>query len=132
MPAIGGPGTRLTSQGTGEAVWESVDGSRLFYAIGEALWSAPAAGGAPRQVLTCVKGGAIAVGASGIYYASCNFMFELNTALHVVDPDTQHDRTLGTLTDYGSIWRSHPTKRRSCTRRRPTVDSIKVSVSVPT
>ena len=93
MPATGGASTRLTIEGTGEAVWESVDGSRLFYTIGDALWSVPAAGGAPRQVLTCVKGAAIAVGASGIYYASCNFMFELNTALHVMDPDTQHDRT---------------------------------------
>ena len=100
MPATGGPSTRLTIEGTGEAVWESVDGSRLFYTIGDALWSVPAAGGAPRQVLTCVKGAAIAVGASGIYYASCNFMFELNTALHVIDPDTQHDRVVGTLTDY--------------------------------
>ena len=68
--------------------------------MGDAPWSAPAAGGTPRQVLTCVKGAAIAVGASRIYYASCNFTFELNTALHVIDPDTQHDRMLGTLTDY--------------------------------
>jgi len=35
-----------------------------------------------------------------VRYASCNFAFELNTALHVIDPETQHDRTVGTLTDY--------------------------------
>jgi Tol biopolymer transport system component len=100
MPATGGPSTRVTTEGTGEAVWESVDGSRLFYTMGDALWSVPAAGGAPRQVLACAKGAAIAVGASGIYYATCNFRFELNTTLHVIDPDTQHDRLVGTLTDY--------------------------------
>jgi hypothetical protein len=47
-----------------------------------------------------VKGAAIAVGASGIYYAACNFTFELTTALHVLDSGTQHDRVVGTLTDY--------------------------------
>jgi hypothetical protein len=47
-----------------------------------------------------VKGGAIAVAASGIYYASCNFLYELNTALHVMDPGTKHDRLIGTLADY--------------------------------
>jgi Tol biopolymer transport system component len=44
VPAAGGAGTLLTRKVTGQAVWESADGSRLFYAIDEALWSIPKAG----------------------------------------------------------------------------------------
>src|SRR4029079_7751088 len=66
----------------------------------QALWVVPAAGGSPHEVIKCVKGGAIAVGASGIYYASCNFLYELNTTLHVMDPDTKSDRPIGTIVDY--------------------------------
>jgi Tol biopolymer transport system component len=100
MPATGGTATRIAPRATGEAVWESADGSRLFYAIHQALCSVPAAGGSPHEVIKCVKDGVIAVGASGIYYAACNFEYELNTALHVMDPDTRHDRLIGTLVDY--------------------------------
>jgi len=100
VPATGGASTRLTPRATGEQVWESADGNRLFYSIDQALWSVPAAGGSPHEVIECVKGGAIAVAASGIYYASCNFLYELNTALHVMDPATKHDRLIGTIADY--------------------------------
>jgi len=51
-------------------------------------------------VIKCVKGGAIAVAASGIYYASCNFEYELSTTLHVMNPGTKHDRLIGTIADY--------------------------------
>jgi len=63
------------------------------------VWSAPIGGGAPRKEIGCVKG-AIAVSASGIYYAACNFAFEVNTTLHLMNPDTHRDRLIGTLTDY--------------------------------
>lgn len=99
MPAGGGPITRI-AQGTGEAVWESADGSRVFYTIGDVVWSSPIGGGAPRQEINCAKSGAIAVAASGIYYAACNFTFEVNTMLHVMNPDTHLDRLIGTLPDY--------------------------------
>ena len=99
MPAGGGPITRL-ARSTGEVVWESRDGSRVFYSIGDVVWSSPTGGGAPRKEITCAKGGAIALGASGIYYAACNFTFEVNTMLHVMNPDTHQDRLIGPLTDY--------------------------------
>ena len=51
-------------------------------------------------MITCVKDGAIAVAASGIYYASCNFHYQLNTALHAMDLGTKHDRLIGTIADY--------------------------------
>ena len=100
VPATGGASTRLARGVTGQAVWESANGTHVFYAIAQTLWSVPAAGGPPQEVIKCVKGGAIAVAASGIYYASCNFQYELNTALHVMDPGTKHDRVIGTIPDY--------------------------------
>ncbi len=100
MPAVGGASTCLARRATGQDVWESADGSRLFYAIDQALWSVPAAGGSPQEVIKCVKGGAIAVAASGIYYASCNFQYELTTELHAIDVDTKHDRLIGPIADY--------------------------------
>ncbi len=100
VPATGGASTRLARRATGPKVWESADGRRLFYASDQALWAVPAAGGSPQQVIKCVKYGAIAVAASGIYYASCNFQYELNTALHAMDLGTKHDRLIGTIADY--------------------------------
>ena len=101
MPATGGAAVRLTrGAGTGLQVWESSDGRMLFYAVGDALWTVPVTGGSARQVVPCVKAGAIAVAASGIYYAECNDQFDLTTRLRLFDPKTHADRVLGVLTDY--------------------------------
>jgi hypothetical protein len=101
VPVTGGASTCLARGATGQDVWESADGSRLFYAIDQALWSVPAAGGSPHEVIKCVKGGAIAVApSSGIYYASCNFQYELTTELHSINFDAKHDQLIGTIADY--------------------------------
>ena len=131
VPATGGASTRLTHKATGQ-VWESADGSHLFYAVDQALWSVPAAGGSPLEVIQCVKGGAIAVAASGIYYAACNFEFELNTALHVMDPGTKHDRLIIQSRITLTVSRSRLTRARSCTTRLPIGDCTSASVLAPT
>jgi Tol biopolymer transport system component/DNA-binding winged helix-turn-helix (wHTH) protein len=100
IPAAGGTTTRITQGGSDGDVWESADGTHLFYTHHDALMTVPAVGGSERQVMECVKGGAITVGPSGIYYAACSPTFELESALHVMDPDTHRDRLLGTLKDY--------------------------------
>jgi len=100
IAAAGGATTRITKGGIDGGVCESADGTRLFYTHHSALMTVPAAGGSERQVIECVKGGAITVGPSGIYYAACSHTFELESALHVMDPDTHRDRLLGTLKDY--------------------------------
>jgi hypothetical protein len=81
-------------------VWESSHGKMLFYTVGDALWTVPVTGGSARQVVPCVKAGAIAVARSGIYYAECNDQFDLSTQLRHFDPDTRVDRVLGVLADY--------------------------------
>jgi hypothetical protein len=81
-------------------VWESRDGKMLFYSLHDALWTVPVIGGSARQVIPCVKAGAIALAASAIYYAACNDQFDLSTLLRKFDPDTSVDRVLGTLADY--------------------------------
>jgi Tol biopolymer transport system component/DNA-binding winged helix-turn-helix (wHTH) protein len=100
MPAAGGPKAPVTHGGAGMQVWESRDGKMLFYSVGDALWTVPVTGGSARQVIPCVKAGAIALAASGIYYAACNDQFDLSTMLRKFDPDTGVDRVLGGLTDY--------------------------------
>jgi eukaryotic-like serine/threonine-protein kinase len=100
IPAAGGSKMRVTHGGSSLVVQESADGRSLFYTLGDALLTVPATGGRPHQVVPCVKGGGFAVGVRGVYYATCNFAFELDTALHVMDPETGRDRLLGTLKDY--------------------------------
>jgi len=100
IAVAGGETARITKGGIDGGACESADGTRLFYTRHSALMTVPAAGGSERQVIECVKGGAIAVGPSGIYYAACSPTFELESALHVMDPDTHRDRLLGTLKDY--------------------------------
>jgi hypothetical protein len=100
MPAAGGPKARVTHGGAGVQVWESRDGKMLFYSLDDALWTVPVTGGSARQVVPCVKAGAIALAESGIYYAACNDQFDLSTLLRKFDPDTGVDRVLGVLTDY--------------------------------
>ena len=100
MPAGGGPKEPVTHGGAGMQVWESSHGKMLFYTVGDALWTVPVTGGSARQVVPCVKAGAIAVARSGIYYAECNDQFDLSTQLRHFDPDTRVDRVLGVLADY--------------------------------
>jgi hypothetical protein len=90
----------VTRGGAGMQAWESRDGKMLFYSVDEALWTVPVTGGSARQVVPCVKAGAIALGKSGIYYAACNGQFDLTTLLRRFDPDTGVDRALGALADY--------------------------------
>lgn len=100
MPAAGGRKEQVTHGGAAMQVWESKDGKKLLYSLDNALWAVPVSGGAARQVLPCVKAGAIAVAKSGIYYADCNDQFDLSTMLRKFDPDTRVDRVLGVLADY--------------------------------
>ena len=92
---------RVTNGG-GFIASESVDGSTLLYisnSVDSPLMAQPLAGGAPRQVIDCVAGTAFAVNPLGIYYLPCSgsSAADPNPLVHVRNPVTGEDRTLGKL-----------------------------------
>ena len=101
VAATGGPSQQITHGGSGGFAWESADGKSLLYQPKDTdspLFALPLTGGAPRQLVGCVKPTAFAVSPHGVYYVACDS--SPDPALHVMDPDTGHDRLLGRLEKY--------------------------------
>ena len=90
------------TDGGGFIASESVDGRTLLYiskSVDSPLMAQPLAGGPPRQVIDCVAGTAFAVNPLGIYYLPCSGSSaeDPNPPVHVRNPVTGEDRTLGRL-----------------------------------
>jgi dipeptidyl aminopeptidase/acylaminoacyl peptidase len=101
VSAAGGPSQPVTRGGAGLFACESADGKSLLYQPKDTdspLLALPLSGGAPRQLVACVKSTAFAVGPHGVYYVACDP--SPDPALHVMDPDTGYDRLLGRLEKY--------------------------------
>ena len=98
--ASGGPSERVTHDGTGVVAHESVDGKMIVYqaaADDSPLLALPLTGGQARQLVACVKSQGFAVGAAGIYYASCDTGPE--SFVHLLDPVTGRDQVLASVRD---------------------------------
>jgi serine/threonine protein kinase/Tol biopolymer transport system component len=98
LPISRGAPQRMTGEGTGRFTSETADGALLVYQAADAdsaLLAMPVAGGAPRQLVPCVKNAAFGVGAQGVYYVPCGS--SADPPLHLVNPDSGHDRFLGRL-----------------------------------
>ena len=92
---------QVTRGGSGLFACESRDGKSLLYQPKDAdspLLVLPLSGGAPRQLVGCVKPTAFATGPQGVYYVACDS--SPDPALHVIDPETGRDRVLGRLEQY--------------------------------
>ena len=92
----------VSRDGGGFIASESVDGRTLLYiskSVDSPLMAQPLAGGPPRQVIDCVAGTAFAVNPLGIYYLPCSGSSagDPNPPVHVRNPVTGEDRTLGRL-----------------------------------
>jgi Tol biopolymer transport system component len=98
VPAAGGPLERLTRGGTGMFACETADGTQLLYQAADAdsaLLALPLTGGAPRQLVACVKSTAFGAGPRGVYYVPCDT--SADPPLRLLDPETGHDELLGKL-----------------------------------
>ena len=98
MPASGGTSERVTHGGTGVVARESVDGKAIVYQAAEddsPLLALPLTGGPARQLVACVKSQGFAIGAAGIYYASCDTGPE--SFMHLLDPVTGRDQVLASV-----------------------------------
>jgi dipeptidyl aminopeptidase/acylaminoacyl peptidase len=95
-----GPKVRVT-RGGGFLGWESLDGTMLSYTsrlVSSPLLVQPLAGGAPRTVVRCIAATAVSVSAAGIYYIPCGGLPpDPNPPVHVLNPATGADRTIGRL-----------------------------------
>ncbi len=119
VPATGGPAEQLTRTGTGFLAYESADGASLLYQPknGDSpLLIAPIrGGGAPRQLVGCVRTAAFALAGSAVFYAACEP--GSNPSLHALDMVSGTDRLLGTLEHFPpdphlSTSLCHQTERR--------------------
>ncbi len=100
VPAGGGPSQPVT-RGGGHFACESADGKSLLYQPHDTdspLLALPLTGGAPRQLVACVKATAFAASPQGIHYVACDS--SPDPELHVMNPDTGQDRLLGRLEKY--------------------------------
>ena len=84
-------------------------------------------GRSPHEVIKCVKGGAIAVAASGIYYASCNFELRAEHGAprhgprHETRSADRHNRRLHVRLEVS------PDEKTICTTRLPIADCTNAS-----
>ena len=100
---IGGPPQPVTRGGSGLFACESADGKSLLYQPRDAdspLLALPLNGGAPRQLVACVRNSAFGAGSLGIYYVACGAIPD--PALHVIEAESGRDRILGRLEHYES------------------------------
>ena len=74
----------------------------------------PLSGGAPRQLVGCVKPTAFATGPQGVYYEACDS--SPDPALHVIESRDRPRPVLGRLEQY----QNDPMFCRSVSRCRPT------------
>jgi len=89
---------RLIHEGSGRFACESFDGKTLLFQpkMGEApLMAMPLSGGAPHQLVPCVRRAAFSVGPLGVYYVPCDP--SPNPSVHVLDLKSGRDKRLGTL-----------------------------------
>ena len=101
VAAAGGRSQQVTRGGSGDFACESADRRSLLYQPKNAdspLLALPLDGGPARQLVACVKPTAFAASPHGVYYVACDP--SPDPALHVIDPDTGHDRLLGRLEKY--------------------------------
>lgn len=101
VPAAGGPSQPVTHGGSGLFACESADGQSLLYQPKDAdspLLGLRLAGGAPREIVACVRANAFAAGPQGTHYVACDP--GPDPALHLIDRDTGGDRRLGRLERY--------------------------------
>ena len=99
IPASGGAPEQVTRTGSGFLAYESADGASLLYQPrngDSALLIAPiTGGGAPRQLVDCVRTAAFALAGPVVFYAACER--GMNPSLHALDMVSGTDRLLGTL-----------------------------------
>jgi Tol biopolymer transport system component/DNA-binding winged helix-turn-helix (wHTH) protein len=101
VPAAGGASQRVTEGGGGDFACESADGKNLLYQPKDEdspLLTMPLTGGAPGQLVACVKPTAFAATPRGVYYVACGD--GADPELHLMDADTGRDRLLGRLEKY--------------------------------
>jgi Tol biopolymer transport system component len=104
MPASGGPGQRVTNQGSGYMGRESADGKSILYKPDDsdaALLAVPVTGGPQRQMVPCVRRGeAFTIGTQGVYYVAC--APGPNLSVHLLNVGTGRDTVVWTLEDMAS------------------------------
>ena len=98
MSADGKISERLIREGSGPFACETVDGKTLLFQPKDddsPLMSMALTGGAPRQLVPCVRNSAFGVGPLGMYYVPCDP--SPTPSVHALDLKTGRDRRLGTL-----------------------------------
>jgi len=107
-----GAAERITTQGSGMAAAETPDGRWLIYQAGTALHphdptDAPLLaltleGGEPREIVSCVRGTAFAVGPGAIYYIPCpeGSPRSSDVPVYVKEIDGGTERFVATLQEY--------------------------------
>jgi len=95
----GGSLERVTETGSGFLALETPDGKSILYQSDAyedaALLAAPVSGGPARPLVPCAKTSAFDVSRREIYYVACDS--RINPSVHVVNPVTGRDRSLGIL-----------------------------------
>jgi Tol biopolymer transport system component/tRNA A-37 threonylcarbamoyl transferase component Bud32 len=98
VPVGGGAPERMISGASGPFYCESPDSKSLLYQPQDAdspLMAMPLDGREARQLLTCVKRTAFGTSPQSVYYVPCDS--SPDPTVHVMDPVTGTDRSLGTL-----------------------------------
>ena len=128
VPSEGGRSRRVTEGGSSPVAFESADGKTLIYqsrvvyestdvkpylTFGDGpLLAVPIAGGAPREVVSCVRSLSWAVVDTGVYYSPCGSLRTRDRTngfvqtwppgsripIQVLDPSTGRVRVLGSVT----------------------------------
>jgi dipeptidyl aminopeptidase/acylaminoacyl peptidase len=96
------PYERVTKGGSTTRAWESPDGTGVFYQplqFDTPLYFQALAGGAPRQIISCISDPRWAVAAGGIYYLPCQHSgsVDTHTPVHFLNLATGDDRQIATL-----------------------------------
>jgi Tol biopolymer transport system component/tRNA A-37 threonylcarbamoyl transferase component Bud32 len=99
ISATGDASEQVTQNGSGMLAYELADGAGLVYQAkphDSALLLRPSSGGPSRQLVDCARSGAFDVTPAAVFYVACDHG-AAGPSLHVKDPATGQDQTLGTV-----------------------------------
>lgn len=103
VDAHDGTEQQITQTGSGSYATESADGLSLLYqpkgGADSPLMALPLGGGAPRQLVDCVRQSNFHSGPRGIHYVACGDGSD--PRIHLLDPRSGRDRVLGRLEKLG-------------------------------